>query len=238
LNKWLSIGINGVLLVALVATGFLYFGKSSDLKTANAEITTQKTTIEGLNTDFAASKSETADFKGKLATSEATVVTLNGSVTDLTGKNTKLTSDLASANTLLSSTQAGLSSAQSSLSTSQSANSTLTATVKKISDPRHFSSMSELTDWLQKDDTNTKYASLSTGTVRDYLLMSYILESRATRDGYILPTYYLPSSTGDTWISNYAIIGDMMYLVEAGDDSVTSFWHLGSAQPVHPEPLP
>jgi hypothetical protein len=244
LNKWLSIGISGVLLVALVATGFLYFGKSSDLKTANAEIATHKTTIEGLNADLAASKSETANFKGNLATSEATVVTLNGSITDLTGKNTKLTSDLSTSNGLLSaaqtelsSTKSSLSSAQSALSTAQSTNSTLAATVKKVTDPRHFSSLSELTDWLQKDDTNTKYASLYTGTSRNYLLMSYILEVRAARDGYILPAYVIPGTTS-SWISNIAIVGDTMYLVEAGDDSVTAYYRLASAQPVHPEPLP
>jgi septal ring factor EnvC (AmiA/AmiB activator) len=237
LNKWLSIGISGVLLVALVATGFLYFGKSSDLKTANTEIATQKTTIEGLNTDLAASKAETADFKGKLAASEANVVTLNGNITNLTGQNTKLTSDLTAANTLLSaaqtelsSTKSSLSSAQSALSTAQSTNSTLTANLKKVTDPRHFASVTELKDWLQKDDTNTKYPTL------DVVQKAYILQIRALRDGFLLPVSLYYDSYGD-WVANRAIIDGVVYSVIASTDNIY-IYDTCTIQPSHPEALP
>jgi chromosome segregation ATPase len=238
LNKWLSIGIIAVLVIGLATTGYLYSGKSTDLNNANAQIASQKTTIAGLNKDVDDSKAETANVQKQLSDSQANVVLLNGNITDLTGKNTKLSADLNTANTSLASTQSSLTSTQGQLTSAQSSITTLNATVKKVSDQKHFTSVADLTAWLQKDDTNTKYKSLATTNIHDYLLMSYILEVRAARDGYILPTYYLPDSSGNSWVSNYAIIGDTMYLVEAGDDSVTAYWKLGSVQPADPEPLP
>ncbi len=230
MNKWVSIGISGVLLVALVATGVLYMGKSNDLKTAKNEIATQKTTIESLNKDLTASKGETTDFKAKLAASEATVVTLNGNISDLTGKNTKLTADLGTANTQLTSTQASLSSANSALSTAQSTNSSLTATVKKVTDPKHFTSATELKDWLQKDDTNTKYA--TSGAAQ----RAFILQVRALRDGYLLPTGYYETSSGVIFY-NLAIIEGTCYVVLAANDSIYADVSI-QPLPSHPEPLP
>jgi outer membrane murein-binding lipoprotein Lpp len=197
-----------------------------------------------LQTDLAAKEAEADSLTSQLSDSEAEVTILQGNVSTLNAQVTKLTTDLDSTKSqldstksLLATTQSQLSSTQSNLSSVQAANTTLTAELRKIKDARHFGSLPELTDWLQKDDTDTKYASLFDGTNRNYLLMAFILQERAVRDGYLLPAYYLPTSNS-SWISNYAIIGDMMYLVEPGDDSVTAFWRLGSAQPGKPEPLP
>jgi molybdopterin converting factor small subunit len=230
LNKWLSISISIVLLVALVVMGILYMGKSNNLKTANTEITTQKTTIDSLNKQLTTSKAETAALQGKLSASETTIVTLNGNITDLTDKNTKLTADLGTANTQLTSTQASLSSANSALGTAQSTNSTLSATVKKISDPKNFATVTELKDWLQKDDTNTKYTNL------DPLQRGLILQIRAMRDGFILSLSIFADST-NTYVGNRAIIGDTVFAVMSGSDSVTQYVTV-PAQPSHPEPLP
>jgi septal ring factor EnvC (AmiA/AmiB activator) len=244
MNKWLSIGISSVLVIALVATGVLFFQKSSALTTANATIATRDTTISGLNTDLTASRAETTDYKAKLAASEATVLTLNGTITDLNGKNLKLTNDIAAVNTQLSNTQTQLSdtqtelagtkssltSAQSSLSAAQSSNATLTASLKTIKDPRHFASLTELKDWLQKDDTNTKYPTM------EGVQKSFILQVRALRDGFLLPvTFYIDS--GNLYVINEAVIGNLVYDVSASTDNVV-FWTICNAQPSHPEPLP
>ncbi len=223
MKKWMPIIAICVLVVAVVFTVVLYLQKSSDLKAANSEIATQKTTISGLNTDLTASKAETADFKTKLTASEAEVATQKSNVADLTTKNTKLTSDLTAANSALSG-------AQSSLSAAQSANSALTSDLKKVKDPRHFASVAELTDWLQKDDTNTKYASV------DNIQRAFILQVRALRDGFLLPVSLYTDSSGH-WVGNRAVIGTVIYMVTSTTDSVTAY-DVCVAQPSHPEPLP
>lgn len=243
MNKWVAIIIGVILVAGVGAFGFLYFQEAGDLKDAEAEIVTHLGTISGLETDLSASETEAADLSDKLSASESEVAslegnvstlegevsTLEGEVSDLTDQNSELDADLASANTKIS----GL---QSSLSAAQSVNTSLTAELKTIKDPRHFESVTELSDWLQQDDTDTVYASLASGGLGNFMQMAFILQVRAARDGYILPAYILPGD-GVTFVLNYAIIGDMMYFVDVTNDEVEAMVYL-AGQPSHPEPLP
>jgi septal ring factor EnvC (AmiA/AmiB activator) len=224
----IAIPIIAVLVIALVAVGFLDFQNMSNLNAAEDKIAEHEATIASLQSDLSTSRAEATDLRSKLTASEAEVSSLKGKVAGLETDKAGLESSLAS-------TKSQLAQKTTDLTAAQTVNTTLTAELKKIKDPRHFSSVTELTDWLQKDDTNTKYASLKTGSA-NYVQMSFILQVRAARDGYILPVYFIFGSTS-TWVSNYAIIGDTMYLVEAGDDSVTAYYRLW-AVPSHPEPLP
>ena len=240
MNKIFPVTGISVLAVGLLVTGGFLFQNIGNLSDAKAEIETHKATISGLQTDLAAKVAGAESLTFRLSDSETEVTALQGNVSTLNAQVTKLTTDLNSTQSqldstksLLATTQSQLSSTQSNLSTVQATNTTLTAELRKIKDARHFGSLQELTDWLQKDDTNTKYSSSS----MSYLQMAFILQERAARDGYLLPAYYLPGTTS-SWISNYAIIGDMMYLVEPGDDSVTAYVRLNTAQPGKPEPLP
>jgi hypothetical protein len=97
-----------------------------------------------------------------------------------------------------------------------------------------------LTAWLQKDDTNTKYVAMAKSTsTRDWIQLAFILQERAASDGYLLPAYVLPNlTTGEVVVTNYAIVGDTMYLVSAEDDSVVRFFTLLYVQPTRPEPMP
>jgi TolA-binding protein len=237
MNKWLSIGIIVVLVAATGAAVFLYSGKSNDLNTANAAIAVHQTAIAGLNTGISASKAETADYQSQLKDAQGKIVLLNGNISDLTSQNTKLTADLATANTDISTAKFTLANAQTSLTSAQGAwtsalnsASILNTTIKKVTDPRHFASLQELTDWLQKDDTNTKYPGINNTT------RAYILQVRALRDGFLLPVTIWDDASGG-WVSNRAVIGTSVYAISAINDNVVYY---GSAAilPSHPEPLP
>ena len=225
MNKWITIVIWIVLVAGVGVFGFLYFQESGNLKDAEAEIVTHLDTISGLETDLSASEAEATDLSSKLNASELKVTTLEGEVSDLTAEKTKLDSDLSAANSQIS----GL---QSSLSAAQSASSALTAELKKIKDPRHFSSVTELTDWLQQDDTNTRYASLRASE------RAFIRQVRALRDGFILPAVeYFSSSNSMFYFYNMAIIEGTIYWISTSSDTL---YNEGSFQPLpsHPEPLP
>jgi uncharacterized coiled-coil protein SlyX len=237
MNKWLSIGIIAVLVITLGTTAVLYNGKSSDVNSANATITGQKTTIDGLNKDLTTSQAESADVQLQLKNAQDKIVLINSNITDFTAQNNKLTNDLAAAKTTLTDVKSTLAGAQStlpvvqlSLSTTQSNILTLNATITKVTDPRHFASLQELKDWLAKDDTNIKYAAL------DFHQRDYILEVRALRDGFILSVAHYYDAQG-YWEDVEAVIGGTVYFV----DSLTDYaWVYTTVpvQPSHPEPLP
>jgi peptidoglycan hydrolase CwlO-like protein len=237
MNKWLSIVIIVVLVAATGTTVFLYSGKSNDLNAANSEIAIHQTAIAGLNSDISASKAETTDYQSQLKAAQDAIMLLDGNITDLNNQNIKLTSDIATANTdisdtkfTLANTQSSISSIQSSLISAQNNVLTLNATVKKVTDPRHFASLQELTDWLQQDDTDTKYPAINNTT------RAYILQVRALRDGFILAVSIWVDASGG-WVSNRAVIGAAVYAVNAKNDSV-SYYGGAAIMPSHPEPLP
>jgi hypothetical protein len=148
----------------------------------------------------------------------------------LEGTVAGLEKDKAGLQTSLSSTQSQLSQKTTELTAAQTVNTALTAELKKIKDPRHFASVTELKDWLAKDDTNTKYVSL------EAVQRSFILQVRALRDGFLLPaTFYV--SGGVLYVVNEAVIGDQIYDVSSYNDTI-AFYHYCNAQPSHPEPLP
>ena len=237
-NKIISIVIPIVLIIAVVVVGYLLFKNLGDLKTANLEIDGHHTTISSLETNLTKSQTETTDLKTKLTASENTVATLKGEVTtlkasaeSLNGQITTLQNDKSKLSADLNTANSSLTSAQSSLSSAQTVNSTLTAELKKVKDPRHFNSLTELTDWLQKDDTNTKYTTMGASQ------KAFILEVRATRDGLLLPvSIWLEGTT--LLVGNRAVIGDTVYGVNAGTDFVGQILKTAAIQPSHPEPLP
>lgn len=227
MNKWVQISVISVLGVGLCVVLVLYIMNLSSLNSAQEEITDKDNTISsleaeinGLKADLSNSEAEAEELKTELATSEAECASLTGEVSDLTAQTVSLGSQLSST--------------QSSLSAAQTLNSGLTQDLKTVTDPRHFGSVSELSDWLQQDNTDEEYEDLRGS---NYLQMSYILQVRALRDGYILPAYVIPLTSTAVWISNIACIGDTLYLVEAGDDSVDEYF-VHTAVPSHPEPLP
>lgn len=219
----IAITIIAVLVVGLAVVGFLLFQNMSDLNAAEDKIAEHEATITGLQSDLSTSRAEATDLRSKLTASQSEVSSLQSKVagleTDKTGLQTSLTS-----------TQSQLTQKTTELTAAQTVNTALSAELKKIKDPRHFSSVTELKDWLQKDDTNTKYAK------SDYHLQALILQVRALRDGFILPVATWDDGT-TLYVINQAIIGDKIYWVYPDDDTIYAYWYI-QPQPSHPEPLP
>jgi peptidoglycan hydrolase CwlO-like protein len=229
-GKVLLMTILGILAVGLVVAAVFLFRTIDDLKEKN-------NTISSLQNELVASKSEVVDLKAKLATSESTasalrndITSFKGQIDTLQGDKTKLSADLVVTTSDLASVKSSLTSTQASLSASQSVNSSLTAELKKVKDPRHFGTLSELTDWLQKDNTDTQYASVGV------LQRALILQVRALRDGFLLPVSIEANSDG-VFVANVAIIGDTVYDVTSRTDGIEPYTYV-TPQPSHPEPLP
>ncbi len=151
----------------------------------------------------------------KLGDAQTEIVTLEGDVATLEGDVATLEGDVATL--------------EGNVATLEGTVSTLSAELKKVKDPRHFSSLTELTDWLQKDDTNTKYAN------EDPTRRAFILQVRALRDGYLLPAT-LYSEYEVSYVINKAVIEGYTYSVWSDSDDVYLDIYTGLL-PSHPLPL-
>lgn len=162
---------------------------------------------------------------GKLSDSEAKVSSLEGNVSSLQ-------SSLSAKDADISSLESNLDVANASIQAQQAINTTLTDELKSIKDPGHFTSLSELVDWLDQDDTDWAYPSANSEE------LIFILQVNALRDGYILPAYFADPDDDYyvEYIGNLAYIGDEIYYVWAGDDTVFT-WAYVTPIPSHPLPL-
>ncbi len=196
-----------VLVIGLIVTGVSLTQKNTKLIEAEAKISDLQGTVATLQVNVSSLQGNVSSLQKSLADSQATVSTLR--------------TDLQTANVTATRLQADI-------KAQQDLNSTLSAQVKTMQYPRHFSSLAELTGWLQKDDTNTKYASVLP------MQRAFILEAMAARDGYLLPVRVPLGATND-YIINAAVIGDVVWSVKASDDLVD---RLGDILPTVPTTLP
>lgn len=212
MNKWIAILVIAVLAVVVVVTGYSLWQQTNKLGEAESEIVA---------------------LEGNVATLEGTISTLEANVSTLEGSVSTLETDLAESEATVSTLEADLETANSRVTsleedvkTQQTINLSLSAELKKVKDPRHFSSLTELTDWLQQDDTNTKYADKSNAQ------KAFILQVRALRDGYLLTSWIFDRNDG----MSYAFIGDKFYFVYPENDDTLA----GGAtiQPLPSRPLP
>ncbi len=193
-----------LLVIALVSTGFFASNRSSRLKEAETRIASMEANTASLEKQIASMVANRTDTELKLANAQADIKVLADEQKNLEADLQALTSK----------------------------NQALIDELTKIKYPRHFNSLTELTNWLQKDDTNTnsRYANLT------ILEKGYILEVRALMDGYLLPVRMPMGGTTD-YIVNTAVIGDTIYGIRVTDDYVDR-WGSVQALPAHPIPVP
>lgn len=160
----------------------------------------------------------------RLRNAEAEIGTLEGKVTTLEA-------DLAEAANKLKRAEAEIGTLEGKVSTLEAdlagARNTLRAQkeeLKKVKYPRHFQSVTELAEWLRKDDTDIKYKD------EEITNMSFILQVRALWGGYLLPVS-LFEVEGSIYVINTAVIGDSIYWVWVEDDYIEWFAY------IHPQPL-
>ncbi len=204
MNKQISIVVIAVLVIGLIVTGVFLAQKSTSLTEAEARISALQGTVSTLQSNVSGNVSS---LQKSLVDSQATVSTLQN--------------DLQAANVVVSRLQADI-------KAQQDLNSTLSTQLKTMQYPKNFASLAELTGWLQKDDTNTRYASVLP------MQRAFILEVMAARDGYLLPVRVPLGATTD-YIINAAVIGDVVWSVKASDDLVD---RLGDILPTIPTTLP
>ena len=209
--KWLAVTVIIILAVGTVGGGYLYLQETNKLKDAQSEIVA---------------------LEGNVATLEGNVSSLEGNVSALEGNVSALETNLADSEatvstleTDLEATNAEIDGLQADVSTQQNINSALSAELKTVKDPRHFASLQELTDWLNEDDTDTKYKDESMSE------KAFILQVRALRDGYLLPAVTSIDGEG----ANLAVIGDEEYAVNPNDDDTEFMYYV---EPVSSHPLP
>ena len=208
MNKWIAVPVIAVLVIAIIVV---------------AVIMTQQ--IGSLNDDLDSAKVQIAALRTEVSSLESNVSSLQAGLAESENKASGLQASLDSANAHSAALEDTIRLLQSTISTQGDE-------LKKLKYPRHFTSLAELTNWLQKDDTNTKYPGLTP------LQRGYILQVKALQDDYLLPVRMPVVALGLTELdTNFAVVGDLFYTVRAGDDSVER-WSTAPALPSYPIPAP
>jgi hypothetical protein len=163
-------------------------------------------------------------LQGQVATLQSSGSSLQTQLNQEKATTKSLQDNLAAAKTQATETQTAL---QKDLTAKQATIAAQDAQLKTMKYPRHFTSLIELTNWLQKDDTNTRYAGLGGPQ------LAFIIEIRAARDGYLLPVR-LPLAGSLEYITNMAVISDVIYSVRGTDDFVERWGIISPAPPSYP----
>ena len=200
---WKSWAAIGAIVALLGSTGYLafaYMGKSSDLTEANSTLDNYVVKVAGLEQDVASLTDDLSAMTGERDTLE--------------GEKADLETELDDANSEISSLQSSLSVKTSELNSEEARTTALQGELNTVIYPRHFSSLQELRDWLEQDDTDDEWTDVSC-----YAELCYMLQVRALQDGYLISTDVDFESGVDYW-SNCAVIGDTIYWIYPDDDSV------------------
>jgi chromosome segregation ATPase len=195
------------------------------------ELTIAKASVS-VQTDLAAANAKVLSLGADLASANSKAAALQASLDKLNTDLSAANSNLSKVNNDLVQAKSDLAKANTDLSSQKAINTALTTQLNRIMDPRHFDSEEELTAWLAKDDTNTNPAYASLGLAEK----AYVLQVKALRDGYLLPVS-LDADNQYVYSWNTAVIGGAIYIVSAGNDSVTALASFGIAIPSHPLPL-
>ncbi|HEX9975932.1 MAG TPA: hypothetical protein VGA82_01660 [Dehalococcoidales bacterium] len=209
MNKWVAITVIAVLVIGLVVMAVIMAQQTGKLNDALGDLDDAETQIAALQSQVSSLEKSVSSVQGKLTESENKAITLQ--------------TNLNTANAQIVTLQENVKSQQSTIATQ-------TDELKKVRYPKHFGSLAELTGWLQKDDTNTKYPDVSAAQ------RAFILEAKAAADGYLLPVRMPLAGTTD-YVNNIAVIGDIIYSVRASDDFVER-WGTIPAMPQYPIPPP
>ncbi len=226
---------------------------NTDLGAANAKVTTLTSDLGTANGRVTSLTADLGTANGKVTSLTADLATANGKVTSLTLNVTKLSADLTVANANvtklsndlaaaianvtklnadLAAANAEVTKLTADLDKAEQDAADLAAVVLLIGYPRHFNSVSELTDWLAVDDTNngTAYAGLR-GSEK-----SFILQVKALQDGLIIGSRVGVSSTGGVSYGNVAIVGGSIYAINPATDQII-LEGTTTAYPLYPVPL-
>ena len=137
---------------------------------------------------------------------------------------TDLTTASATANAKIDALNKDVSSKQSTIDSQA-------AQIKIMRYARNFSTIDELTNWLQKNNPVTWDPLTLTAPQR--VQMAFALEIKASRDGYLLPVV-LPMFGNLDFMTNRAVVGDTVYEVRAWDSFAQIGGRVTPAVPSYP----
>ncbi len=225
-----------VLLVAIIGggsfLGYKYVTTYSELQVSEETNQTLGGDIERLQEEKATLDSNIEDFALSVSALTVAASSREGTISELktSEKNLQqsLTESQANNKTLkteVSSLEAERTNLQENLTQANSNSRTLTTTLEAIRSPRHFDSVQELKDWLQKDNTDSK-----DGTFAE---LCYILQVRALRDGFILPVS-VSSDDSYQYFANMAYIQGEYYMIYPDTDEVIWYDYAAQTFPTYP----
>ena len=223
MDKRIAIPIIVILVVGLIAAGCLYIQESDKLRNTQTKITALEGNISSLEGNVFTLEADLADKTKTLEIAQTQIFALEGNTSSLEGNVSSLEDDLVGA--------------QNALEVQQNISSALSGELEKVKYPRHFGSLAELTDWLRKDDTDTRHAG------EDLLHQSFVLQVRALRDGFLLPVS-IQSTPEVIPATNRAVIEGAIYMIWPSDDSISRLYdyipHIPSRpiSPVEPGAVP
>ncbi len=213
MSKWILISIIVVLVIAVAVVSVLLSMKLSD---ANKKLDTANAQIATLQSQLSSAQSSASSLQTQLTTAQNQAKTLQTSLDAATAKTNELSATVASQTTTINSQE---------------------AQIKTMSYPRHFATVPELTDWLQKDDTDKMFGVFSPGlrpTDVQQAAMAFALQVKAARAGFFV-TVNLPLGGVLDGITNRVIVGgNQVYLVRAYDDFIQPYGTVSSGLPSYP----
>ncbi len=200
----------GVLVVAAVVVIAVMAAQKSktdkELKDSQQEVATLQSQLSGVQDNLKSVQDELAAVK------------------------TKSASDLSAAK---ATADAQATAAQKQITSLQSTIDSEAAQIKTMRYPRNFSTIDELTNWLQKNNPVTWDPLTLTAVQR--VQMTFALEIKAARDGYLLPVV-LPMFGNLDYMTNRAVVGDTVYEVRAWDSFAQIGGRVTPAVPSYPIP--
>ncbi len=257
----------GVLAVALVAVGVLFYQATARLNRASEQIAvleTSVTSLQGnvasLNSQLTTEKASVADLQGKLASEQARAADLQARMTATQGdlaaskaQAASLQADLAAANAKVASLTADLATANGKVTTTQAALDKATADLAKANTDlaKASADLAAASSTLKKIQYPRHFSSLTeleTWLARDDTNTNPAYAGTTGPEKcFILQVkalrdgFLLPASTYNDgtiiYIDNMSMIGGTMYFVNPTTDVVTPY-ATGPAFPSYPLPLP
>ena len=163
MNRWIPIAIITVLVVALAVTATLM---GLNIRRLHGQIKDADDQIAGINSQLSSAQNNASSLQTQLTQEKGTTSSLQAQVTSLKGQVDNLGGNVASL---------------------QQTSSQQAAEIETMSYPRNFTSVDELTNWLQKANPIQVGVDTYSLTSLQKAQMALALEVKASRDGYILP---------------------------------------------------
>ena len=231
-KSWFLVGIIFLSLPwALLGCGVAqerYDAMATDLSKAQQELQSVKAELATAQKENSELTSRLGETKTEPAPAQPDVEAIRNELQSTKAELETAKISLAESIKNISSIRTDLQKANDDIKTQQQVSAALSEQLKKVKYARHFESLEELTEWVQKDDTDTAYPDASD------MELAYVLQVRAAGDGYILPIYMQFMGEEVRVLYNLAVIGEYIYSVGATDDLVGPYLFAQLRLPLHP----